>query len=211
MGDPTPLGWTITIAYGATAFCCWRAARHGPHTPRRGSHASGRAAQPAAQTTAQTPIARLWTALAAVLVLLGLNKQLDLQTMLTAVVRDAAKQQGWYADRRPVQIAAVVGSLVLVVVVGALVARAVRGELRRLWPAVSGVAVLGAYAAMRTTSLHELDAFMVGGPLPMKWWGELLGLALIAFASAAWRSAAVSPPTASSTTAPPDAADHGTN
>lgn len=199
MGDPTPLGWTITIAYGATAMCCWRAARHGPHTPRRGSHTGGRAAWPA--------IARLWIALAAVLVLLGLNKQLDLQTMLTAAVRDAAKQQGWYADRRPVQIAAVVGSLVLVVVIGALIARALRGELRRLWPAVAGVAVLGAYAAMRTTSLHELDAFMVGGPLPMKWWGELLGLALIAFASAAWSSASASSTSAPSTAAPHDTAD----
>jgi hypothetical protein len=198
MGDPTPLGWMITIAYGATAICCWRAARLTPNTPRRGSHASGRATQPA--------IARLWTALAAVLVLLGLNKQLDLQTILTAVVRDAAKQQGWYADRRPVQIAAVVGSLVLVVVVGALVARALRGELRRLWPAVAGVAVLGAYAAMRTTSLHELDVFMVGGPLPMKWWGELLGLALIAFASFAWSSAALAATAASQTAASPAAA-----
>jgi len=186
MGDPTPLGWTITIAYGATAWCCWRAAR-------RGSHAGGRAARPA--------IARLWTALAAVLVLLGLNKQLDLQTMLTAVVRDAAKQQGWYADRRPVQIAAVVGALVLVVMAGALVGRAVRGELRRLWPAVAGVAVLGAYAAMRTTSLHEIDAFMARGPLPMKWWGELLGLALIASASVAWSSTSTRATSARSTSA----------
>lgn len=203
MGDPTPLGWMITIAYGATAICCWRAARLTPNTSRRGSHASGRNAQPA--------IARLWTALAAVLVLLGLNKQLDLQTILTAVVRDAAKQQGWYADRRPVQIAAVVGSLVLVAVIGALVARALRGELRRLWPAVAGVAVLGAYAAMRTTSLHELDVFMVGGPLPMKWWGELLGLALIAFASFAWSSAALAATAASQAAARHDTADRNPN
>jgi hypothetical protein len=47
--------------------------------------------------------------------------------------------------------------------------------------------VILAYIALRMSSIHEVDAFVVGGPLPMKWWGELTGLALVAWgARRAW-------------------------
>lgn len=163
-GDPTILGWTITLAYAATAWRCLRLRARERAGDRR--------------------VARFYTVLTVLLALLCLNTQLDLQTPLTAAVRDAAKAQGWYAGRRPVQVAAVAAGLAVVVVLGALAARALRGHLGRLWPAIAGIAVIGAYAALRTTSLHEVDAFMVGGPFPAKWWAEPLGLGLIALAPA---------------------------
>ena len=155
-GDPTILGWMITAAYALVAWLCWRA--------RQG----------AGQARA------FWTALAVALAALCVNKQLDAQTAVTAWARDVAKGEGWYASRRVVQIAAVGLALALVVAGALLVALGLRGQLSRAWPAVAGVAVLGAYIALRMTSIHEVDAFMVGGPLPAKWWAELLGLALIA-------------------------------
>ena len=52
-----------------------------------------------------------------------------------------------------------------------------------MWPALAGLALIGAYLAVRMTSLHELDAVVIGGWFPMKWWTELLGLALIAWSA----------------------------
>jgi len=163
IGDPTVLGWSITIAYAATAWLCWRASKR--------------------DTTPS--VARFWTALAVGLALLCVNKQLDLQTLVTEIARNTAKEQGWYAHRRPVQVAAVLGCLAIVAVAAALMFRALRGNLRRVWPALAGVAVIGCYIAVRTTSLHELDELVITGPFPMKWWTELLGLALIAWSARA--------------------------
>jgi hypothetical protein len=87
--------------------------------------------------------------------------------------------------KRQVQVAAVVGCLGLVAVSAALTLRALHGNLRRVWPALAGVAVIGCYIAVRTTSLHELDELVISGPFPMKWWTELLGLALIAWSARA--------------------------
>lgn len=157
-GDPTPLGWTITAAYALVAWLCWRARGSGQRAPRV-----------------------LWIALGVGLALLCVNKQLDLQTELTAWMRGIARRQGWYAQRRGVQIAGVAVALGLVALGSLLAVRGLRGHLGRLWPAIAGVAVLGAYIALRMTSLHEVDGFMVGGAFPAKWWAELVGLALIAW------------------------------
>ena len=150
-GDPTILGWTVTVAYALVAWMCARA--RGP----RG----------------------FWIALAATLAFLCVNKQVDIQTGITAFARDLAKEQGWYGTRRGVQVAAAVAALIVVAALAVLAVRALRGRLARAWPAIAGIAVIGAYIALRMTSIHEVDAFMVGGPLPAKWWAELLGLALI--------------------------------
>ena len=151
-GDPTPLGWTITAAYALVAWRCLRA--RGP----RG----------------------FWVPLAVVLALLCVNKQLDAQTWITGVARDMAKAQGWYGTRRGVQVAALLVVLALVGALAFLAARALRGHVARAWPAIAGITVIGAYIAARMTSIHEVDAFVVGGAFPAKWWAELLGLALIA-------------------------------
>ena len=161
IGDPTVLGWTIACGYAITAWLCWRAFCR--------------------ETTVNR--ARFWLMLSMVLALLALNKQLDLQTLVTAAARDTAKEQGWYASRRPVQVGAVLGGLLLVALGGALAFNALRGSLRRMWPALAGLALIGVYIAVRMTSLHELDAVVIGGWFPMKWWTELLGLALIAWST----------------------------
>ena len=154
-GDPSVLGWTITVAYALVAWRCLHAA--GPRW--------------------------FWITLGVLLALLCVNKQLDLQTLVTAGARAMAKEQGWYADRRGVQVAALVGGLTVVSVLAGIVAFSLRRDIGRLWPAMLGIVLIGVYAALRMTSIHEVDAFMVGGPLPVKWWGELTGLALIALSA----------------------------
>jgi len=45
-----------------------------------------------------------WGGLTLLLVALGINKQLDLQSSLTEILRDLAKEHGWYEQRRMVQM-----------------------------------------------------------------------------------------------------------
>jgi hypothetical protein len=159
-GDPTVLGWTITVAYALVAWGCWRA----------------RAAR------------GFWRTVAVVLAVLCVNKQLDAQTWITAFVRDLAKEQGWYAARRGVQVAVAVVALVAVGGVAIIAMRSLRGRLAQAWPAIAGLAVIGAYIALRVTSIHEVDVVMVRGPMPAKVWAELAGLALIALGARSARA-----------------------
>src|SRR3954468_15751872 len=73
IGDPTLLGWTTVVAYFAAALACGRtaAAKGGRPTP-------------------------FWSLLSLLLVFLGFNKQLDLQSVLTEIGRRLAREQGWY-------------------------------------------------------------------------------------------------------------------
>jgi hypothetical protein len=75
IGDPTPLGWITVAAYAAAAVLAWRNAG-----------AARRTAVPHS----------FWIALTALMLALGINKQLDLQTWLSQAGRDLAIAQGWW-------------------------------------------------------------------------------------------------------------------
>lgn len=166
LGDPTPLGLAVTILYFIAAMLAFGAMRAG------GDGVSRRAAR---------STVRFWLLVAVALALLGLNKQLDLQRLVTQLARDAAKEGGWYRDRKPVQVAAV--ALVATLGVGAVAFAAfrLRHALREVWPALVGLALVGAYVAARVTSLHAVDVLLTLGPVKLKWLLEPLGLALIAY------------------------------
>src|SRR3954464_9311371 len=82
IGDPTFIGWFTVIAYFFAAYLCRRAAGEGLNRRK---------------------VRWFWNGLTVLLILLGINKQLDLQTELTFIGRDFAKATGWYEDRRIVQ------------------------------------------------------------------------------------------------------------
>ena len=78
--DPTVMGWTLTMGYFAAALACGIAARRAASVgPRRER--------------------MMWGLLALALVILGLNKQLDLQNLLRDRSRELYLEQGWYASR----------------------------------------------------------------------------------------------------------------
>ena len=83
--DPTFFGWLTTGAYAAAAATCICAA----FAPTQ--HASSRVPSLA------------WFALALGIALLGLNKQLDLQTAITSRLRAWAEQDNWYQYRSALQ------------------------------------------------------------------------------------------------------------
>ena len=90
IGDPTPIGWVTVFAYFAAAvLCIFQSGRC------RLEEKMGHGVGPGERYS--------WMVLAVVLSLLGMNKQLDLQTAITQFGRDLAVDQGWYGQRRVAQ------------------------------------------------------------------------------------------------------------
>lgn len=140
--DNSLLGWTVTLLYLVAAWWSWRA------------------------RAANRPF---WSALALVLLLLGLNKQLDLQTHLIAVLRTWSRAGDWYAHRRAAEAAALWGGL-LVLAAAAWAAwrwRLLRGAGAGL--AATGMALLALAIASRAARILHVDALAAPTALIHRW------------------------------------------
>ena len=142
IGDPSIMGWVTVAAYVlAAALCCRRFVVAGAKSGRAGDRL-------------------FWLALAAILLLLGVNKQLDLQSWFTQVGKHLAREHGWYEQRRQVQMWFVVGVAAMGVV--ALGAACLVG--RRWWRqgslALVGLAFLLAFIVVRAASFHHVDLLL---------------------------------------------------
>ncbi|WP_223191390.1 hypothetical protein [Paracoccus thiocyanatus] len=160
IGDPEITGWLTVLAY---AICCALAVavlRRRPAGAARG----------------------LWLAIAALTAFLALNKQLDLQTALTATGRCMARAQGWYDSRYLVQLAFIAGLLLGVVLALAWTARALRGHMRRNGLALLGLAVLCGFVLVRAVGFHHVDRLISAdfANIRYNFWFENAGLLLIA-------------------------------
>jgi hypothetical protein len=116
-------------------------------------------AQPreAAKLPIQDRLRTLWLGLALVLLLLGINKQLDLQTALTEVGRMMARSGGWYGVRRAVQVVFILG----VAAGGWWLFRSVlllaRGNLPQMRTVLLGTVSLICFVTIRAASFHHID------------------------------------------------------
>lgn len=124
---------------------------------------------------------RFWLATAILLVLLGLNKELDLQNSLTQNARAIVRYLGLYEQRRLMQG----GFLLLLGTAGVMAALLLAGWLRRssrsARTAAVGIALLFAFVVIRAASFHHVDQWVtidVAG-LRSGWWLELAGIAVI--------------------------------
>ena len=142
IGDPSAWGWIAVLAYALAAGACVLAARRMAGRERW-----------------------FWAALSAGLLALAVNKQLDLQSGLTALARCHAQAAGWYQDRRGVQLAFIAGVGALAALGAGLGAWAVRARLRRLWPAVLGAALVLGFVAIRAAGFHHVDVAIGQGVL----------------------------------------------
>jgi hypothetical protein len=184
IGDPTLMGWLTVAAYAAGALLAFQSARRAAREAALGPRDSH-----AATLTAQTKtIARFWRALALLLLVLGINKQLDLQTLFTQLARDLALSQGWYEERRRYQVLfiAVVSVLGLLGTLG--LAFALRKVARRIWLALLGIGFLVSFVLIRAASFHHVDLLLREGPIRLNWVFELTGIGLIALAAHRARS-----------------------
>ena len=165
IGDPTVLGWGTVVAYAVSFVLCVLACRKARGT-----------------TTRRT--ASLWAILAAMMLLLGINKQLDLQTWFSQVARDQIMNRGLYDQRRAYQGAFILAaSLVGLTTVGGLGFVAIR----RRWPLlpVAGATFLISYVIIRAASFHHVD-HIINMSIPgarLSSVIELFGIATIGFAA----------------------------
>ena len=164
IGDPTFMGWFTVAAYLACVVLCARAARNEPRVLDRSSG----------------PM--FWHVLAVILLFLGINKQLDLQSAITDLGRTLSKSQNWYAARRSVQ-----GLFIATIAVSGVVGMLAFGwffrrAAARYHLAIAGLFFLVAFVMIRAASFHNFDAFIRDRIFGMKWnWIlELGGIALIA-------------------------------
>ena len=116
------------------------------------------------------------------LLFLGVNKQLDLQTLLTLAGRRIAISQGWYDKRKSLQVMFIGGLAVSAVAGFALVWRLVRPYMRELAVSLFGFVLLLAFILARAASFHHVDKLINLRPagIRMNWVFELGGIALIA-------------------------------
>jgi hypothetical protein len=167
IGDPSPIGWITVAAYAVAALMA-----------ARNAAAARRTAVPTS----------FWIALTAVMVALGINKQLDLQSWFGEVGRDMARAEGWYEQRRVVQ-----GAFMVALAVGAV---GVVAGARRYWAALwheyrwvfIGITLLLMFIVIRAASFHHIDE-LIGidvGATSLGRAFEIVGVLAIAVACAQW-------------------------
>jgi hypothetical protein len=163
--DPSGLAWFIVAGYFTGALAAFAASRSGNE-------------------------ARFWLGVSLLLVLLGLNKELDLQSLLTETGRNLAHAIGIYEHRRLLQ-----GLFLMLLVGGAAFAviRLTRMLHRSSTPAKSaavGIAILLAFILIRAASFHHIDDWVTVDVRGLRsgWWLELAGIAVIALSALAYRA-----------------------
>lgn len=136
IGDPTIWGWlTVANYFAAFVLAAWAARMDWRH-------------------------ANFWIFISLTMAALGVNKQLDLQGLLTAIGREIAYQYDWYQDRRIVQkwfIEAIgIGALAtttLLVVTG-------RKSGAPVLVATVGITLTAGFVIARAASFHHMDELL---------------------------------------------------
>ena len=137
--DPGIEGWVVTVAYAVAAFLClvaWRRERRAVKGP------------------GHSPL--LWLVLGSALLLLSVNKQLDLHNVMTAAGRPVVRAVGLWDARRPIQAGFVVVLGVAAACAAGLLIRTRGSQLVRLPFACCGIVMLSAFVLLRASSFHHL-------------------------------------------------------
>ncbi len=176
IGDPTFIGWFTVAAYFAAAYFCFQA--------MRAAQALARKLEPKSKNQAadERALSRLWGLSTLTMGLLGINKQLDLQSWFTQTLRDMAFDQGWYENRRTYQMLFIVCIGLLGVLVTGGLAYTLRRVLSRAKWTVVGLALICCFVVIRAASFHHVD-LLLGlqlGQLRLNALVELTGIATVA-------------------------------
>ena len=171
IGDPTIGGWVTVALYLLASGSCWISAQKLglEEVPRSNER-------------------RAWRAMSVLLLVLGIIKQLNLLTALTAAGRVLARNQGWYEQRQFVQLA-----FIALVAMTCLIAAITLLLWARNSPIPTRIALMGTsmvlgFVLIRAVSFHQVDRFIGERVLSLRWnWIlEMSGISLVLFASQ-WR------------------------
>ncbi|MEO5914354.1 MAG: hypothetical protein ABIS50_08990 [Luteolibacter sp.] len=159
IGDPTFMGWFTVAAYAVAALFAARVWMRGRE--------------------------KLWLFVAIGMAALCVNKQLDLQSLFTAIGRVVAWHGGWFEQRRSYQKWIVLGMLA----VSALLCAGFVWRFHAFWLGhkllSAGVMFLLTFIVVRAVSFHHVDVFLnsdIAG-MRMNWLLELGGIFLVGLAA----------------------------
>jgi hypothetical protein len=139
IGDPTIHGWLTVVFYIiATSICANKTI-----SLKKLGHGY-----------------RFWLSVTLFLLLLGINKQLDLQTWFTQTLRDNAYTYGWYEDRRFYQALFIFVLAVVTFVSLVSIRRMLADSWHRHKITWVGIELLCAFVLMRAASFHHMDVFI---------------------------------------------------
>jgi hypothetical protein len=157
IGDPSFMGWFTVFSYFACAMVAFRAARRN----------AGAGSLPF-----------FWRGVCVLMIALGINKQLDLQSLFTEIGRQVARHQGWMEDRRVVQFWFIVSLGTIAVGSFLWVVFFLRDSFKQFRLAFTGIFLLLLFVMIRAVSFHHVDAFLGLRFLDMKmnWIIELGGI-----------------------------------
>jgi uncharacterized membrane protein len=144
IGDPTIGGWFTVILYFIAFVLCVRVGLQ--HTKRKEWITRDVAG---------------WCSLAALMLTLCINKQLDIQSFFTQVARDMLHEYGLFDVRRYYQIRVIAG-LMLITFAVAITILITTLRARNGWTHVAGIgtAILLCYIISRAASFHKLDGIL---------------------------------------------------
>jgi hypothetical protein len=140
-GDNDFLGWLITFCYVITVL----ASLHYIIILSRNQ-------EPQKKT--------LWICITVFLLILGINKQLDLQTLFTITGRAVASAEGWLEYRRIIQEYFAIGIFSCIGLLGIIVLWYVRKILVASWLELMGTSILLVFVLIRTASISHINKAM---------------------------------------------------
>ena len=158
------MGWFTVFAYAIAAFLAWRVWSQNRERNR------------------------IWFGVTVLMAFLCINKQLDLQSLLTDIGREIARFSGEYENRRGFQKFFIIAILAIVAIFGPLFAWKYRAFLKGHKLLAAGLVFLLTFIVIRAISFHHMDVFLKksrAGGVKMNWVLELTGIGLVALA--AWR------------------------
>ena len=158
IGDPTFMGWLTVALYFFTAFLALRV------VVSSGFLFVGENEKLQKQ---------FWLYVALILLFLGINKQLDLQSLLTAIGRYSAHRDGWYENRRFISTVVIVAILSILSIAMMLFIHRMKPILKTNLPAIIGLCFLLLFVIIRATSFHHMGLLV-----SKKIWGIRMYLAL---------------------------------
>lgn len=140
IGDPTLAGWLTVGSYALCGLLGWMVVRR----------------------IGRGRVRVFWVVLTLAMAFLAVNKQLDLQSLLTGLGRCVAQQQGWYGERRALQKEFIEGLLAAIAAVLALALYLMRRHLRQNGLAIVGLVLVAGFVAIRAVSIHHFNSFLKG-------------------------------------------------
>jgi hypothetical protein len=166
IGDPTFMGWFTVAAYFTGALLAYVIAFKIHGYDQRAF--------------------LFWCASGVLLTLLGINKQLDLQSLLTEMGRQVAKAQDWYGQRRAFQFRFVEVFATIALAIFLVFTITMRTLFHRFALTFIGIFFLVSFIIIRAASFNHVDRFLGMSILDVKmnWILELGGIFIIVITAA---------------------------